>query len=449
LFTGNLRQFHKDQLGFLTRCARDYGDVVRLRFLHLPTFLLSHPDNIEYVLATNSSNFVKPKSVRLPLQRLTFGKGLLSSEGKDWLVRRRQIQHPLQRESISQYAELIVAHTERMIAAWDGRQNRDLFADMRLLTLGIAADIFFGEELDSNNRDMALVLKSITDMFGSLGGLLGIFHHYLPTETNRTFRRHIKAMDRIILRIINQRRLNNSRNDVLSTLLRCRHVDGKPLSDKEIRDEVMTLFMAGHETSAIALAWTFYLLTQHPEVESRLFAELRSVLGTRAPGAVDLGDLKFTEMVIKESMRLYPPNRSVGREALKECEIGGYLIPRGAQLIMSQWVVHRDKRYFRNPEEFIPERWEEGRSKALPKYAYFPFGGGPRMCFGKSIALMEMSLILATVVQRFSIDLLPGSLVKPRPAILLRPHGGVNVQLRSRLLTKYATTTSNKHYHSA
>src|SRR6185436_14327685 len=151
--------------------------------------------------------------------------------------------------------------------------------------------------------------------------------------------------------------------DVLSTLLRCRHVDGKPLSDQEIRDEVMTLFMAGHETSAIALAWTFYLLTQHPEVESRLSAELRSVLGTRTPQASDLSDLKFTEMVLKESMRLYPPNRSVGREALKECEVGGYLIPGGAQLIMSQWVVHRDRRHFHDPEEFIPERWEEERSK--------------------------------------------------------------------------------------
>jgi cytochrome P450 len=450
LLTGHLQQFYRDQLGFLTQCARAHGDIVRLRFLHLPVFLLSHPDHIEYVLATNNSNFIKPKSVKLPLQKLIFGNGLLASAGKDWLIRRRQIQQSLHRDSVSQYAELISMHTERLISTWHSQDERDIYADMKLLTLNIAANIFFGLDLNTENSAIPGLLDSLVETFSSIGGPTGFIHHYLPTRANRRFKSNIRQINQIIYDVIRQRREHGSvPNDLLSTLLRCRQTDGKQLTDQQIRDEVMPLFMAGHEASAIALAWTFYLLTQHPEVEAKLFAELCTELHGRVPRASDIKGLKYTEKVLKESMRLYPPNRSVGREALEACEIGGYRIPAKAQVIMSQWVVHRDGRYFHNPEQFKPDRWDEEFSENLHRYAYFPFGGGQRVCLGSSIAMMEMALILARIVQKYEVTLTPGHVVEPRPVILLRPHGGVKVRLRQRRFTEDESKADSKYYHPA
>lgn len=433
LLTGHLRPFYKDQLRFLTRCAREYGDVVRLRFLHLKVFLISHPDHIEYILGTNNSNFAKPKTVRLPLQKLVFGKGMLTSEGKDWLVHRRHIHHSLQQDSVSYYANLVASHTERMLATLGNRKETDIYADMRLLSAAITASVLFGTDSEVQTQSLSVLLSRLAEDFKLLGQPLGLVHHYLPTKIHRKFKRDVSRIDQIIYELIRQRSTNEeSRNDLLATLLACRHSDGTRLTERQIRDEVTTLFMAGHETPAIALAWTFHLLTLHPKIEAELFAELNSVLGDRAPSGLDVEHLKYTQAVLKESMRLYPPNRSVGREAIKECDINGYRIPAGAQLVMSQWVVHRDSRFFRNPEEFKPERWRNDESEQLPKYAYFPFGGGQRMCLGKSFAQIEMVLILARFIQSFVIEAVDGFKVELRPAILLQPRGGIRVKLRRR-----------------
>lgn len=432
LVTGHLRPFYKDQLGFLTQCAREYGDVVRLRFLHLKVFLISHPDYIEYVLGTNNCNFVKPKTLRLPLQRMVFGKGLLSGDGKDWLVHRRHIHHSFQQDSVNHYANLVACHTESLMAVWERRKETDIYADMRLLAATITSHVLFGIDSASQTQSLVVLLSGLAQDFRLLGQPFGLIHHYLPTKIHRKFKRDLSQIDQIIYSLIRQRRSQKApRNDLLATLLSCRHGDGSQLTDRQIREEVTTLFMAGHETPAIALAWTFYLLTRHPEIEGKVFVELNSVLGDRAPTGLDLENLKYTQAVLKESMRLYPPNRSIGREAIRECEIGGHHIPAGAQLIMSQWVVHRDGRFFRSPEEFKPERWGED-SEDIPKYAYFPFGGGPRVCLGRSFAQIEMVLILARVIQKFIVEAVRGFKVEPRPAILLQPHGEVRVLLRPR-----------------
>jgi len=219
---------------------------------------------------------------------------------------------------------------------------------------------------------------------------------------------------------------------LLSLLLHAQDIDGTRMTDRQLRDEAMTLFIAGHETTALALSWTWYLLSQHPDVEAKLWAELEAVLGGHPPSVADLPRLTYTENVVRESLRLYPPAYGFGREALQDCEIGGYVVPKGTTLFMSQWVIHRSSRYFPDPEAFMPDRWADGLAKRLPKYAYFPFGGGPRICIGGGFAMMEAVLLLATIAQRFRLTLVPGHPIALYPSITLRPAYGVRVTLERR-----------------
>jgi cytochrome P450 len=243
----------------------------------------------------------------------------------------------------------------------------------------------------------------------------------------------VKQIDDLVYRVIAARRAGEPREDLLGTLLAARDDDGAPMSDQQLRDEVITLFLAGHETTALALAHTFYLLSKNPDVERRLHAEVVSVLGGRLPSADDVRALPYTERVLKEVLRLYPPAWTTGREAAEEVEIGGYRIPKGAQILTSQWVVHRDPRWFPNPEGFDPDRWTPERAKGLPRFAYFPFGGGPRICIGNHFAIMEATLILAIIMQRFRIELLPGQRLDLRPSVTLRQVGpGLRVRLVER-----------------
>jgi cytochrome P450 len=244
----------------------------------------------------------------------------------------------------------------------------------------------------------------------------------------------VLRLEEILYRIIRQRRTSGrDAGDLLSMLLAAQDEDGSRMTDQQLRDEAMTIFLAGHETTALALSWAWYLLSQHREAEARLVEELRTVLGERAPSVEDLPQLRYAEMVVKETLRLYPPAFSTGREALQACEIGGYQVPAGTQIIMSQWVTHRDPRFFDQPQQFNPDRWTDDFIKHLPKYAYFPFGGGPRLCIGNSFAMMEAVLILATIAQRFQLELVPGQSVTPWPSITLRPKDGIKMQVQQRL----------------
>lgn len=256
----------------------------------------------------------------------------------------------------------------------------------------------------------------------------------IPTPGNLRFRRAIRYLDALIYNIIQRRRANGEdTGDLLSMLLGVRDKEtGEGMSDRQLRDEVMTIFLAGHETTANALSWTWHLLASHPEVEAKLHEELGETLAGRPPSVADLPRLRYTEAVVTESMRLYPPAWAFGREALEDCEIGGYRVPAGTQLIMSQWVAHRDPRYFDAPEMFRPERWESGLSERLPRYAYFPFGGGPRLCIGRSFARMEAVLLLATLAQKFRLRHVPGEYIAPQPSVTLRPKNGMRMVLSSR-----------------
>ena len=426
--TGNLLDYSRDQLGYLSRCARDYGDVVRLRFVNVRVYLLNHPDHVEYVLVRNNRNFIKSKGQRHSLGFL--GNGLLTSEGSFWRRQRRLAQPAFHRERIDAYGEAMVGCAERMISAWQDGELRNVHEDMARLTLEIVAKTLFGTLLTRELEEVGEALAAIARRFSGRGGVLFQIPKEIPTPGSLRFRRAIRRLDEIVYEIIRKRRVRREdadlRGDLLSMLLAVWDEEtGERMSDEQLRDEVLTILLAGHETTANALSWTWYLLAEHPEAEAKLWAELSEVLNGRAPTVGDLPQLRYADMVVKESMRLYPPVWAFGREGIEDCEIGGYHVPAGTQLIMSQWVTHRDPRYFENPDEFRPERWAEGAAEKPPRHAYFPFGGGPRLCIGRSFAKMEAVLLLATIAQEFGLRLARRQHITPQPAITLRPKNGV------------------------
>jgi cytochrome P450 len=427
--TGNLFDYTRDHLGFLTRCAREYGDVVGLRFVNVPVYLLNHPDHVEYVLVQNHRNFIKSKGVRHSLGFL--GDGLLTSEGSFWRRQRRLAQPAFHRERIDAYGGAMVECAERAISGWKGSETRDVHEDMARLALDVVAKTLFGTLLTVEFEEVGAALETITQRFTGRGGVLFHIPEKVPTPANLRFRRAVRLLDGIIYKIIEERRAGGeSDGDLLSMFLEARDEEtGESMTDKQLRDEVMTIFLAGHETTANALSWAWYLLARHPEAEVRLLEELGEVLGGRAPTVGDLPRLRYTDMVVKESMRLYPPAWAFGRETVEDCEIGGYHVPVGTQLVMSQWVMHRDPRYYERAGEFHPERWVDGSVEELPPYAYFPFGGGPRLCIGRSFAKMEAVLLLATIAQKFRLRLAQDRPVEPQPSITLRPRNGMRVVL--------------------
>lgn len=433
LLLGNMAAFQRDALEFITACARQHGDVVRTRFLYTPVYFLNHPDHIEYVLQTNNRNFIKPMSLRTPFFVRLAGRGLLTSEGDFWLKQRRLAQPAFHRERINAYGEVMVAYAERMLDSWRDGETRDIHQEMMRLTLAVVARTLFDADVTDAADEVGEALEVVMEPFASQATIKWMLDNRLPTSGNRRFHRAVDRLDTIIYRIIGERRASNrDHGDLLSMLLQAKDEAGASMSDQQLRDEVITLFLAGHETTALVLSWTWYLLGQHAEMEAKLHAELQTALGGRRPTMADIPRLPYTEMVIKEAMRLYPPGWGVGREALKDCEIGGYRVPAGAQIFMFQWVVHRDDRFFEQAGEFRPERWAGDSVKQLPRFAYFPFGGGPRVCIGSAFAMMEAVLLVATIAQRFRLKVAPDYVVTPLPTITLRPRDGIKVILEER-----------------
>jgi cytochrome P450 len=427
-----MSDFSRDTFGFIERC-RDYGDVVSMRFLYLTAYFLYHPDDIEYVVATNAKNFIKSRNQRSPLFRRLVGNGLLTSEGETWKRQRRLAQPAFHRQRISAYAETMVDFAGRLISTWKAGEVRDLHREMMRLTLEIVVKTLFNADVSEEADKVGRVLSRIVHPFAGQATLKWIADNRLPTPTHRRFNLDAREIDTIIFRIINDRRRSGEdEGDLLSMLLKAKDDDGSQLNDRQLRDEVMTIFLAGHETSALTLSWAWYLLAQDPEAERKFHEELAQVLDDRLPTMEDLPRLPYTERIAKESMRLYPPAYALGREAIKECEIGGFRVPAGAQIFMFQWATQRDPRFFPDPNRFQPERWTEEFSNSLPKYAYFPFGGGPRACIGNYFAMMEVILLLATIGQRFRFSLVPEHQVTLMPAMSLRPTDGIKVVVEIR-----------------
>src|ERR1700674_4381688 len=416
-------------LDLLTNWARQYGDVVSWRTFHVRIYLLNHPDDIETVLVSRSRSFGKGRLLRA--NRSLFGNGLLTSEGEFWLRQRRLSQPAFHRERVAACGRTMVARAEEMFNCWRDGEVRDIHHDMMRVTLAIAAEALFGASVEQEADRVATALDILMDMNASSRRLFSLLRR-LPTAANRRFSRAISELDSIIYGIIGKRRAAGANgigigNDLLSILLNAQDEDGSRMTDRQLRDESLTLLLASHETSAVALSWTAYLLAQHPAVEELLHAELDAVLGGRSPTFEDLPRLRYTDQIVRESLRLYPPVWRMGRIAKEDVAIRSYRIPKGASVLVSQWVVHRDASYFTDPERFDPGRWTEDLARSLPRFAYFPFGGGPRICIGSSFALQELALLLAVISQRFRMRLAGPEPILPAPSITLRPKDGMRL----------------------
>lgn len=428
---GNIREFAKDRLGFLDENFRTYGDVVGFRLGPYRIVQVNHPELVEQVVVTQNRSFIK--HFALKQTKSTLGKGLVTSEGDFWRRQRKLSQPAFHRDRIAGYADVMVRHTERMLGSWADGQTRDAQDDMMRLTLEIVAKTLFDAEIATEAADASAAMETLMRCFTARIGSPVRLPEWVPTPVNLRLRRSIGRLDRIVFRFIAERRASGEeRDDLLSMLLHARDEDGSQMTDRQLRDELMTLFMAGHETTANTLAWVFWLLALNPDAESRLLAELDAVLDGRAPTFEDLPRLPFAEHVVNESLRLYPTVWLIGREAIEPCRIGNEWIARGTTVYMPQWVIHRDPRWYDDPLSYCPERWQDGLAKRLPRYAFFPFGGGPRACIGNNFAMMEAVLLLATIARRFRLRLAPNASVTPLPTMTLRPDHGVKVILEER-----------------
>jgi cytochrome P450 len=403
---------------------RDYGDIVTMRYYNFRVYFVSHPDFIEQVLVTDNRKFIKGRILRK--NRQLFGNGLLTSEGDFWLRQRRLAQPAFHRGRVASYADTMVRFASRLASEWSSGDERDIHAEMMRLTLSIVAKTLFDADVDREAKRVGHALEAIMALNSDFRKLI-LTPTWLPTPRKIRATFATAKLNRIIYRFIDDRRASGAvdNGDLLSMLLAARDDDGSRMTDRQLRDEAITIFLAGHETTANALAWTWMLLAQNPTVESKLHEELDRVLAGRAPSVDDLPNLRYTGLVITESLRLYPPAWGMARVAIEDTEIAGYPIPKGCGVSLAQWVVHRDPRWFEAPLEFRPERWESDQVKRLPRFAYFPFGGGPRQCIGNNFAVMEATLLLATLAQQFRISLVPGREIIPAASITLRPKTGI------------------------
>lgn len=431
LLGGSLKQFMERRLDFFLDLAREYGDLASFRFGPRRIFLATHPDLIEQVLVTDAKYYIKHFGARL--YKPVLGNGLVTSEGAFWLRQRKLSQPAFVKQRVLSYAPVMVELTERMLKTWQPGQQIDVHFEMSALTSAIALKTLFDLD-DPGDRDtFTVALREAFTLMSDRFRRVVRVPLWLPTPANRRLHRAIRHLNGVVDGFIAQgKNRPQPGDDLLSRLLAARTEDGTGMTDQQIRDEMMTLYLAGHETTALTLTWSWYLLAHHPEAEQRLVQEWQSVLGGRTPTAEDLTRLPYTDAVIAEAMRVYPPVYLIGREATRDLELGGYRVRKGDTVFMSQWASHRDPRYFPDPEAFRPERWLDGLAQRLPHYAYFPFGGGPRVCIGNTFALMEAALILVTVGQRYQFTLCSQEPARLNPQITLLPADGIPAIVRER-----------------
>lgn len=424
---GGLINPGRDPLAFLTRLARTYGDVAHFRLGSERAFFINHPQYIRDVLVTHHKNFTKSRGLERAKKLL--GEGLLTSEGAAHLRQRRLLQPAFHRDRIAAYASVMVEHADRMRRRWTAGAEMDVSREMMRLTLSIVGKTLFDSDVESKADEVGAAVTRVLATFWLTLLPFADFVEKLPLPMIRRSRAGRAKLDRLIYALIAERRAGGQdHGDLLSMLLMAQdEEDGSGLSDRQVRDEAMTLLLAGHETTANALAWTWYLVSQSPELEARLHQEIDRVLQGRLPGAADLGALPFVEQVVTESMRLYPPAWVIGRRAMADYPIGEFVAPARSIVFMSPYVMHRDPRYYADADRFLPERWTADFKAALPRFAYFPFGGGSRQCIGEPFAWMELVLLVATIAQRWRLRLVPGHPVAPQPLITLRPRHGIKM----------------------
>jgi cytochrome P450 len=431
------RLFGRDVPAGLMYVHSKYGPFVRTR-LPLHIYFVADPDAIEEILVKKPEAFRKDRTSRL-LSRV-IGNGLLVNEGESWRRQRRLLQPAFHQRHLQTYAALMVRAVERAAAGWHAGEVHNVHQEMMGVTMTIVAEALFGTELSADADRAGHAISDLMESFSQIVGLAARYQPpaWIPTPRNLRFKKAGREIDGLILRIIASRKQagqegrqegREDRDDLLSLLVRARDEDGGGMSDRQVRDEAMTLFLAGHETTALALTYALHLLARHPERQAQVAGEVARVLGGRAATFEDLPALAFTEAVVLETMRLYPPAWAFGRQALDRVEIAGFQFPRGAEFVISPYVVHRDPRWFPDPETFDPDRWRDDLARRLPRFAYLPFGGGPRICIGNRFAMMEAKLVLASLIQRFRFEPVTGADVVVQASVTLRPRDGVRLRL--------------------
>ncbi|MBK8263386.1 MAG: cytochrome P450 [Nannocystis sp.] len=428
---GNIPELSRGLLGFVRQCQARYGDFFRLWTGRAPLYVILSPSDVERMLISERDKFVKGKGY--DNFRLLVGDGMVTSEGDLWRRQRRIAQPSFNRGAVAALAEPMARATARTLDRWQARlrpgADFDIYAELLGLTMWIIGDTLFSLDLDSTIDSSAEAFTVALEELSERGNRLVQPPIWLPTPSNRRLRRALALLDEVVFGIIERRRRDASpRGDLLGAFLAARDEEGRELPTKLLRDEVITFFLAGHETTALSLSWTMHALMDQPEVMQRLTAEVDAVLGDRQPTAEDIAALPYTRMVLQEAMRLYPPVWSGGRELIAPFEIAGHTIPPGQTLIVP-YLMQRDARYFPDPERFDPERFRPGADRSRERGAYIPFSAGPRMCLGNHFSLFEGAIILAMIVQRFRFTRTPGRAPVPEYQITMRPGGGVWLRL--------------------
>jgi cytochrome P450 len=440
---GNLLEFRRDPTGFLLSVALEYGDVVHLKFGPQHIYLINNPDYIRDVLVTNNRNFIKSRGLQMAKRFL--GEGLLTSEGDFHRRQRRLAQPAFHKQRINSYAHVMAEYAARTRDRWHNGETLDIHQEMMRVTLGIVGKTLFDADVEAEANEIGEALNSIMQLFDRITIPFPQLMNSLPLPSNFRFLKAHRRLDRTMYRIIGEHRAAGvDRGDLLSMLLLAQDEegDGGSMTDLQLRDEAMTIFLAGHETTANAMTWTWYLLSQNPEIEAKLHREIDEVLEGRLPTADDVARLQYTEMVFAESMRMYPPAWAMGRQVLSDYEVGGYIAPAGSIVLMSPWVMHHNPRYYPDPLKFDPERWTPQNRDLRPKFSYFPFGGGPRVCIGEGFAWMEGVLLLAPIAQKWQMRLEVGHRVEMRPLITLRPKYGMRMTVANRAKSIQANSPS-------
>jgi len=413
--------------------AKRYGDLPYFRLGPYHAYLVNHPDYVREILVTNQGNFTKSRA--LQRAKVLLGEGLLTSEGQFHLRQRRLVQPAFHRERLAGYASVMIEYAARLRDRWTPGSTVDVSDEMMRLTLAVVGKTLFSADVESEASEIGEALTTVLKMFRMLMLPFSEYLEKLPLPSIRRFEKARARLDQTIYKLIRERRESGKdAGDLLSMLLLAQDEEGGgSMTDTQVRDEALTLFLAGHETTANALTWTWYLLSQNPDCESRLHQELDSVLKGRTPEMVDLPQLRYTEMVFAEAMRLYPPAWAIGRMSKEPFELGGVQIAAKSICIVSPYVTQRDPRWFPDPDRFDPERWTPEAREARPKFSYFPFGGGARLCIGERFAWMEGVLVLATLAQNWRLKLDHAQRVRPLPLITLRSKYGMKMHLESRV----------------
>jgi len=425
--------FPFDPLAFNLMIARQFGDVAYYRVGPLKVYQLNHPDLARQILVEQPDKFRKPRFITRAFRPFA-GNGLLTSDGALWRQQRKLIQPAFRHTHVATYGDVMSAHATRLAGEWRHGEVREIQAEMMKLTLGVVVQSLFGADITGEADDIGRLMTVVLDASNQRINSALQVPDWVPTSRHRREKRALAKLDAILQSLIHARREGSGeKGDLLSTLLMAVDEEsGARMSDRQLRDEMMTLFLAGHETTANALTWTWYLLSEHPEVEARVVEELDRVLSGRVPTVADLPNLVYGEMVVREVLRLYPPAPGVAREPIDDIRIGGYDVPKGSLVTVIMYALHRDPRFFDDPERFNPDRFRPGWDDRIPRYAYLPFGGGPRVCIGNGFAMIEARLILATLAQRYRLTMEPGQQVVPMQLVTVRPKHGIRMRLTAR-----------------